>query len=147
LKIGPSGAEKNHRRTPEAGRKASSDKRGLHSLARIRHAHRVFARRSYRTIPGPALQLNNSTLREIGQRVRCLSSDQLLERFHCLIGKRLNGTIKLMEALELERIDARFDSEERAEMDRVTEFREAWAAERSELLASIERLIAGLKAG
>jgi hypothetical protein len=91
-------------------------------------------------------QLNNNALQSIESNVRCFSSDQLLERVHYLIGKRLNEPLKLMEALELESIDARLDSEERDEMDRVTEFREAWAVERSALLTSIERLIAGLKA-
>jgi hypothetical protein len=97
-------------------------------------------------MPGPMFQLNNDALRSIESKVRCFSSDQLLERFHYLIGKRLNEPLKLMEALELERIDARLDSEERTEMDRITEFRETWAVERSMLLASIERLIASLKA-
>jgi hypothetical protein len=91
------------------------------------------------------LHLNNKALRDIDDKVRSFSSDQLIERFHCLIGERLNGTIKLMEALELERIDARFDLEDQAEMNRVTEFQKAWALERSELLSSIERLVARLK--
>lgn len=130
------------------GRRAfPREKRGQHSHARIRPEHRVVAKRSYKNAPGPELRLNNKALRDIDDKVRSFSSDELIEQFHCLIGKRLNGTIRLMEALELERIDARLDSEERAEMDRVTEFRQAWAVERSELLASIQRLIAGLKAG
>jgi hypothetical protein len=105
----------------------------------------VVAKRGYQNVRGPELRLNNKALRDIDDKVRSLSSDQLIERFHCLIGKRLNGTIKLMEALELERIDARFDLEDQAEMDRVTEFQEAWALERFELLSSIERLVARLK--
>jgi hypothetical protein len=113
---------------------------------RIRPKHSVVAKRSYQNVPGPGLHFNNKALRDIYEKVRSFSSDQLIERFHCLTGKRLNGTIKLMEALELERIDARFDSEDQAEMDRVTEFQEAWALERSELLSSIGRLVARLKA-
>jgi hypothetical protein len=106
----------------------------------------VVAKRSYRNVPGPELHLNNKALRDIDDKVRFFSPGQLIERFHCLIGKRLNGTIRLMEALELERIDARFDSEDHAEMDRVTEFQQAWALERSELLSSIERIVANLRA-
>jgi hypothetical protein len=97
-------------------------------------------------VPGPLLDRNNKALREIEYKVRCISSDELLKRFHDLIGRRLHEPLKLLEALELEHIDARLDSEERAEMDRVTEFQEAWALERSELLSSIERLVARLKA-
>ena len=106
----------------------------------------MIAKRSYQNVPGPELHLNNKALRDINDKVRSFSSDQLIERFHCLIGKRLNGTIKLMEALELERIDARFNLEDQAEMDRVTEFQQAWALERSELLSSIERIVANLRA-
>jgi hypothetical protein len=90
--------------------------------------------------------VNNNALRSIERNVRCFSFEQLLERFHYLIAKRLNEPLRLMEALELERIDARLDSEERDEMEHVTEFREAWAVERAALLASNEGIIAGLKA-
>jgi hypothetical protein len=146
LKIGLACSEKARRRGPQGRGSAPREKRGEHCFARIRPEHRVVTKRSYRSAPGPVLQLNNEALRNIEHKVRCFSSDQLLERFHYLIGKRLNETLKLMEALELERIDARLDSEELTEMDRVTEFRQSWAVERSELLASIERLIADLKA-
>lgn len=50
-----------------------------------------------------------------------------------------------MEALELERIEARLDSEEQSDMDRVADYRAAWDKERSDLLGSIERLIAALR--
>jgi hypothetical protein len=146
LKIGFAGSQKARRRALQGHRAAPRDKRGEHGIVRIRPEHRVVTERSYQSMPGPVLRLNNKALRDLDDRVRCLSSDQLLERFHCLIGQRLNEPLKLLEALELDRIDARLDSEDRAEMDRVSEFQEAWALERSELLSSIERLVARLKA-
>lgn len=124
---------------PDAPGRPARDKRSK------RHGHRDAAKPSNPSVSGPLLQLNNIARRNIEQKVQCFSSDQLLARFHDLVGKRLAEPLKLLEALELEMIEARLDSEERAEVDRVTEFHKTWDGERSALLASIERLVAGLR--
>ena len=93
----------------------------------------------------PESRGNSIAIREIDQRVRCLSPDRLLERFHELVDLRLKEPLKLMDALELKSIESRFDSEEQPELDRVSEYRAAWSRERSSLIASIERIITSLK--
>jgi hypothetical protein len=111
----------------------------------MRRERRAMEKRRDQGVPGPALQLNNNTRRNIEYKVQGFSSEQLVERFHGLVDKRLNESLKLMEAIELDRIEARLNSEDNEEMNHVTEFRDEWVLERGELLASIERIVAGLK--
>jgi hypothetical protein len=51
------------------------------------------------------LLLNTETRREIDSKVRSLSYGELLERFHCLVDKRLEESLPFIEGLELERIE------------------------------------------
>jgi hypothetical protein len=82
---------------------------------------------------------------DIEQNLRSLSTDQLFGRFHELTDKRLEGTLKFYEVLELERIEVLLDREDAAEMNRVEEFRNSWYGERSSIVESIEKLLANFK--
>jgi hypothetical protein len=78
--------------------------------------------------------------------VKALAPDQLGERYHELVDKRLLGTLDFTEFFELERIEARLDTEDRDETARLTVLEEDWRRERNELVASIEHLLARFKA-
>jgi hypothetical protein len=82
----------------------------------------------------------------IVDQVRALDSDQLLDRYHELVDKRLQGTLDFTELLELERIEARLDTEDENEAARLTILQDDWRRERDELVASIEHLLARFKA-
>lgn len=82
--------------------------------------------------------------RAIQMRVQALGDEQLLERFHELVDKRLAETIQYPEVLELDLISARLDAENMAESQRTAAVRDDWRRERNELVASIERLLARL---
>lgn len=126
-------------------RKRAKDRRGNDYLLRGRNGHKPSAGQSRRSTHHPGSHGNSAALLALDHQVRELSSGDLLERFHQLIDCRLCKPLRLMEALELERIEARLDSEEQSDMDRVADYRAAWDKERSDLLASIERLIAALR--
>ena len=145
--IGRSGPEKIHRRAQSFRPVVHRKKHGLHVTTRKQCRDGIAGSQNHRGARRPALQVDNSARRDIELRIKCLPSDQLLERFHELIDKRLNETLMFVDAFELDRIEARLISEEQPDMDRVMEFRNAWALERTELVSSIERLIADLKAG
>jgi hypothetical protein len=87
-----------------------------------------------------------SDARDIETRIQALSPDESLERYHQLVDRRLLGTLQFTELFELGCIEARLNADDRAEMDRVTELHDAWRRERNGLIASIEGLLAGLKA-
>jgi hypothetical protein len=82
----------------------------------------------------------------IVDQVRALDSDQLLDRYHELVNKRLQGTLDFTELLELERIEARLDTEDQDDAARLTILQDDWRRERNELVASIEHLLARFKA-
>jgi hypothetical protein len=82
----------------------------------------------------------------IVDQVRALDSDQLLDRYHELVDKRLQGTLDFTELLELERIEARLDTEDQDDAARLTILQDDWRRERNELVASIEHLLARFKA-
>jgi hypothetical protein len=82
----------------------------------------------------------------IVDQVRALDSDQLLDRYHELVDKRLQGTLDFTELLKLERIEARLDTEDQDDAARLTILQDDWHRERNELVASIEHLLARFKA-
>jgi hypothetical protein len=82
----------------------------------------------------------------IVDQVRALDSDQLLDRYHELVDKRLQGTLDFTELLKLERIEARLDTEDQDDAARLTILQDDWRRERNELVASIEHLLARFKA-
>ncbi len=79
-------------------------------------------------------------------RVKAFGRDQLGDRYHELVDKRLQGTLDFTELLELERIEARLDAEDQDEAARLTILQEDWRRERNQLVASIEHLLARFKA-
>lgn len=83
--------------------------------------------------------------REIENRVQALSEDGLLARYHDLVDLSFERSLEYTERFELERIEARLDYEDKDEFERTTAIREAWERERSELVASLERLLAGFR--
>ncbi|HXM42004.1 MAG TPA: hypothetical protein VN924_12170 [Bryobacteraceae bacterium] len=82
----------------------------------------------------------------IMDRVKALVSDELHDRYHELVDKRLRGMLDFTELLELERIEARLDGEDQDEAARLTVLQEDWRRERKELVASIEHLLVRFKA-
>jgi len=78
-------------------------------------------------------------------QVNALGSDELYDRFHELADKRLEGALEYTELFELERIEARLDTEDQDEAARLTVLQEDWRRERNELVASVEHLLAHLK--
>lgn len=82
----------------------------------------------------------------IGGRVQALPTDQLLERYHELVDRRLAGRIDLAESFELDCIESRLDVDDEGELSRLADFRTKWERDRSELVASIESLLAHFKA-
>jgi hypothetical protein len=81
----------------------------------------------------------------IMDRVKALRSDELHDRYHELVDKRLLETLDFTELFELERIDARLDTVDQDEAARLTALEEDWRRERNELVASIEHLLAHFK--
>lgn len=88
----------------------------------------------------------NSDVRAIEAKAQALSPDRLLERYHELVDKRLEGAIEYTELFELDRIEVRLDAEGEAEAIALAALNGDWRRERSELLTSIERLLARVKA-
>jgi hypothetical protein len=82
----------------------------------------------------------------IVDQVTALESDQLHDRYHELVDKRLQGMLGFTELFELERIDARLDCEDQDEAARLTILQDDWRRERNELVESIEHLLARFKA-
>jgi hypothetical protein len=82
----------------------------------------------------------------IVDRVKALDPDQLDDRYHELVDKRLLGPLDYTELFELERIEARLDAEDDGEAARLTIFQDEWRRERNELVASIEHILARFKA-
>jgi len=82
----------------------------------------------------------------IVDQVKALEPDRLRNRYHELVDKRLLGALDFAELFELERIDARLDAEDQDEEACLTVVQDDWQRERSELVASIERLLARFKA-
>ena len=88
----------------------------------------------------------NNDARTIEAKLRTLSRDQLLERYHELVDKRFEGALEYTELFELDRIAVRLDADSQAEVSALAALKSDWRRERSELLISIERLLARVKA-
>jgi hypothetical protein len=78
--------------------------------------------------------------------VQAFSPDGLLARYHDLVDRRFERELRYMEHFELERIEARLDSGSTDELERTAAIRQSWERERTDLVASLERLLAGFKA-
>ena len=91
--------------------------------------------------PGPS-----EDAKTIEVRVQASSEDQLLARYHDLVDLGLERSLKFTERFELERIEARLDYQDKDELERTAAMRKAWEVERGELVASLERLLAGFRA-
>ncbi len=92
-------------------------------------------------IPGP-----NEDAKAIEREVQAFSPDGLLARYHDLVDRRFERELRYMEHFELERIEARLDSGSTDELERTAAIRQSWERERTDLVASLERLLAGFKA-
>ena len=114
--------------------------------ARPRHARRIAltkgAKRAAQSVLEPGLSRDASI---IESRVQALSTDQLLDRYHGLVDQRLAGHIQLPESFELDRIESRLNVDDEREISRITSFHKEWERERSELVTSIEGLLARFK--
>jgi len=70
-----------------------------------------------------------------------LSADQLLDRYHELVDRRLDGGIRFRESFELDRIEARLDADDQDELGRLKVLQDDWQHERDALVTSIESLL------
>ena len=77
--------------------------------------------------------------------VQTLSTEAFHDRYHELVDRRLTGVIGADESRELERIEARLDAGDEGDLARLAQFREEWARDREQLVASIEGLIGQLE--
>ena len=82
----------------------------------------------------------------IGCKVRSLSADQLLERYHKLVDQRLDGGIGFRESFELDWIEARLNAEDQDELGRLKVLQDDWQRERDALVTSIENLLSRFRA-
>jgi hypothetical protein len=83
----------------------------------------------------------NEDARAIENRVQAFSTEELLTRYHELVDKRFEGQLPYTEYFEIERIEALLDAEDQGEISRMTALQHDWRRERSQLVASIERLL------
>jgi hypothetical protein len=84
--------------------------------------------------------------RAIEDRVQAFSQNELHARYHDLVDQRFERLLEYTERFELERIEARMDFEAKDDLEVVASLGQAWERERNELLASLERLLAGFRA-
>lgn len=110
-----------------------------------RHSAFVVGRDIRTTTGADSLKIGRDA-QAIIDRVKAFGRDQLGDRYHELVDKRLQGTLDFTELLELERIEARLDAEDQDEAARLTILQEDWRRERNQLVASIEHLLARFKA-
>jgi hypothetical protein len=136
LRAARPGSDRNHRRPYSTHATAA---RGRH-----RHGHSVS--RDYRLQSREDMVVDNTPRIEIDRRIRLLPSDEIIQRFHCLVDKRLQGTLRFIESFELDCIEARLDAEEQAELSGAVDSQNDWIRERSQLIESIERLLATVSA-
>jgi hypothetical protein len=89
--------------------------------------------------------VDTTPMSDDAQAIECreaLDSDQLLERYHELVDKRLQGALEYTESFEPERIEARLDAEDQDDATRLAILQDDWRRERNSLLASIMHLLA-----
>jgi hypothetical protein len=82
----------------------------------------------------------------IEDRVQAFSQDELHVRYHDLVDQRFERLLEYTERFELERIEARMDFEAKDDLEVVASLGQVWERERKDLLASLERLLAGFRA-
>ena len=81
----------------------------------------------------------------IESSLQALSTDELLDRYHELIDRRLIGRLQLKESFELDRIESRLNAEDEDGLRQLADYKKQWQRERTELVANIEGLLARLK--
>jgi hypothetical protein len=116
------------------------------AAARGRRRHGNSASRDHRLQSRENIVVDSTPRIEIDRRVRSLPSDEIIQRFHCLVDKRLQSTLRFIESFELDCIEARLDAEEQAELSGGVDSQSDWIRERSQLIESIERLLATVSA-
>jgi len=94
----------------------------------------------HQTTPGEP-----SAAQIINNRVLGLSDEQVLDRYHELVDKRLQDSVNVEESFELGRIEARLNAEEQTDTDRASALRRDWLRERDFVVASIERMLAQIR--
>lgn len=95
--------------------------------------------------PGMSAGLNGDA-QAIQHRVQTLSTDELHERYHELVDKRLAETVHYTELLELDLIEVRLETGDKDELNRVLALQADWRQQRDTLVISIEQLLARLRA-
>jgi len=70
-----------------------------------------------------------------------MDENEVLDRYHELIDKRLTDELNYRESFELDRIEARLNAEDETELRDLRATQEEWQRERLELVSSIERLL------
>lgn len=88
----------------------------------------------------------NRDVEVIEGQVQSLSADQLLDRYHELVDRRLDGGIRFRESFELDRIEARLDADDQDEPGRLKVLQDDWQRERDALVTSIESLLTRFRA-
>ena len=84
-----------------------------------------------------------SEAQKTASRIASLPDNELRQRYHELVDKRLTSQLTVLERFELERIGVRLDAEDR---DPKIEARDRqWEMERTALLQSIEDLLLKLR--
>jgi hypothetical protein len=81
----------------------------------------------------------------IENAVQAFSTNELLQRYHELIDRRLAGGLQVMESFELDRIESRLNAEDEDEVSHLAGFQKEWQLERREIVADIEMLLVRLK--
>lgn len=81
----------------------------------------------------------------IEDRVQAFSQNELHARYHDLVDQRFERSLEYTERFELERIEARLDFEATHDLEVVAALGQAWERERRDLVASLERLLAGFR--
>jgi len=137
LRAARPGSDRNHRRLYST--------RAAAALGRHRHDHSA-GRDHHHLQSREDIFVDNTPRIEIDRRIRSLPSDEIIQRFHCLVDKRLQGTLRFIESFELDCIEARLDAEEQAELSSAVDSQNDWSRERSQLIESIEMLLATVSA-
>ena len=111
----------------------------------LRHADRFRLSKSSRTfrtnLAEVVSEARDSDATHIDANVRNMDENEVLDRYHELIDKRLTDELNYRESFELDRIEARLNAEDETELRDLRATQEEWQRERLELVSSIERLL------
>jgi hypothetical protein len=145
---GRSVPDRNRRRPYPSHRIGPRKKLSFPGAARGRHRHDPAASGIRRQLPlHDGMIVDNTPRLEIESRIRSLPSDEVIQRFHFLVDKRLHDTLRFIESFELDCIESRLDAEEQAELCSAVDVENDWIRERSQLVESIGKLLSILSAG